>query len=321
MNHWYKKAQEFTGVDANMNALDINRVREIKQWPIDGPQGAPSVTHEGLGLGSNDNKVTEENKNEKDLGKEVSFCGEEPGKGGCGRPVKDYGEFYSYSIKINDEDYRAYKCNYCHHKLKPFDIKYSPKINKFKNKKPRRKRVRRLSSHIIYKKPIKTAAVPGMSSPGGSSIHNPSNAPYGRTDLSEDLRVIPWDKFREDDKQKIYDSWSQKNNQKTKVVKVKVDGEIKYLRVVDNTSGGDGVSPANTYRIKGDRMEHFRYHPSQGPTNEGYGSWPHNRDVNKGWYQNEIDHNMNADLRERAIPWDEYIRDRSTHLLTLTKPS
>jgi len=313
MSEWYKKAQEYVNVDRFMSPIDINRTRELKQWPIGGAQGAPSVTHKGLGLSSDGD--------DKDFGIKVEKCGEEPGRGGCGRSLNEYGQFLNYSIPINGEKYQAYKCKHCHHTLKPFDIRISPKPLKYKSKLKKKRKRKKLSKSITYSMPIKEAATPGINSPS-SMGHNPANSPYGRMDLSEDYRVIPWDQFVDSDDEKIYNDWSQKNNKNIKVVKVKMDGKTKYIKVLDKSTGGSGVTPANTYRIKGDRMQHFRYDPAKGKNkNDGYGSWPHNRDVNKGWYQSPENDNMNADLRMRVIPWDQYIRDRSTNLLTLTRPS
>jgi hypothetical protein len=34
----------------------------------------------------------------------------------------------------------------------------------------------------------------------------------------------------------------------------------------------------------------------------------------------DFGNNMDGDMRMRVIPWDQYIRDRSTSMMTLTRP-
>jgi hypothetical protein len=300
-----KEANESVScVDSTMSPNDIAATREMKNWSTGTDQGLAGFTSPN---------TIDANK----FGIEVVKCGEEPGStGGCGRLLKDHGTFFDYSITIEGEKYRAYVCHICKHSLKPFSINYSKHPERYK--KPRKKkRVKRLSTRLTGI--IVEAATPSSVFSGG--YNNPANTPCGRLDLTEDQRVIPWNKV-EENYDPEYDKTEQGNNNKFKVVKIKgKNGKNKFVKIVDFTTEGDGVSPANSQKIKGRIKKQPRYNPADGKDkNDGFGAWPHNRDGNKGWYQSPQSNNLDTDLRSRVIPWGEYIRDRGVNMLTLTKP-
>jgi hypothetical protein len=308
MVDWYKIASEYTGwADSQMSAGDINSTREIKQGPTGTEQGLSGYSAKGLGI--------EDNRQEL-YGIMVDKCGQEShSRGGCGRGLFEYGQWLNYSVTIGDKEYRAYKCHHCKHQLKPYDIFFTNNP-KFKKKKPKRKRVRRLSHNLTLRN-YKVA-----NSSLGGTYNNPANAPYGRQDLTDDLRAIPWDKY-EDKYDQEYDGREQADNKKKKIIKVKKkDGSFAFVSItVNDTTGGDGVSPSNSQKIKGRIKKQPRYNPADGKDkNDGHGAWPHNRDGNKGWYQSPQNNNLDTDFRQRVVPWDEYIRERGTNMLTLTKP-
>jgi len=304
MEKWYRISNEFTGSDATMTQENIADVARLKanQFGTDSPQGLPGM-------------ITDVRQTAETSGIKVERCGDEPGSGkkGCGSPLSD-GEWKDYTVKIGDEDYQAYKCFQCKHELKPFDIEFSKK-RKEKRKRNRQKS-KRLSNRITLRRSYTTAATPAM--PGISNYNNPANQMMGRLDLSEDARVIPWSKMDEYATEE-YDDWQQRNRKTYKIVKVKgKNGQERLIRIEKMNTGGDGVSPAGAYRIRGKRKKDPRYNPGN-PRKGNPGAWPHNRDDNEGWYQSGIDKNrFNSDMRERVISWSDYIRDRGN--VGLLKP-
>lgn len=323
---WYKEINKIAGEsvslpDAHMSPSDIADTVRLNKWTTDSYQGLRDVpTSQGLGINPNLPKAEDE-----EYGKKVNACGEEPGlKGGCGLDLSEYGEFYNYSVQIGDEKYQAYKCKNCGHSLKPFHIEYTKKPNK--NKKPPRKRVKRLNSGRVVARNVKAQTYgpqPGgrpNNTWSGGTYNNPANAPWGRLDVSEDARIIPWSKVEKDFNSE-YNTREQKGRPKQKVIKIKdKDGKDKYVKV-RFFGGTDGVTPANVYKMRGKIKQQPRFNPAKGKNkNDGHGAWPHNRDGNKGWYQSPQSNDMDTDLRERVIPWDRYTKERNNFLLTLTKP-
>lgn len=299
--NWYKKANEFLGVDATMSPSDINDTRNFKaeQMAPDTPQGLG-------GMVTDVRKQSEEV--EGSCGKKVSRCGEEPGGGGCGRDFSDGGcKWKGYPVEIDGVKYESYECNFCKHGLNAFDIRYtkSPVVRRKDRRK--KKRVRRLSQRMTLR--TVEAATPAVPTPGG--YNNPANQMQGRLDLSEDSRMIPWSSM-EESYYKEYDEQGQKDNSKYKLIKIKgKDGKDRYVKVKKNSTGGEGVSPANTQNSRGERKKHPRYNPSTNVQKGNPGAWPHNRDDNEGSYNMYVDKNrMNSDMRERVIPWSQYITER-----------
>ena len=314
MDNWYKtvlkEAQESSSwVDSQMAPGDIARTRDLKQWSPGTSQGLSDYSAQGLGIESERGT----------FGIEVKLCGEEPNvKGGCGRPIDEFGKRMDYSVTIGDEKYRAYECKHCTHSIKPFNIDFSPHPEKFKKPKPKRRRVRRLSGRITSRD-YRTAASPSVPTPGG--YNNPANSPWGRLDMSEDARVIPWKKVQEDFDDE-YDTERQRANKKEKVIKIKgQDGKDRYVKVKETRTSGDGIMPSNVKKHRGKIKQQPRYNPTDPRGKEHPGSWPHNRDPNEGWYNSGVNKNkFDTDFRERVMTWDQYIRERGNNMLTLVKP-
>ena len=307
INNWYqhilKEANEFTGVDGLMSPVDINAPRNFKANGLapDGPQTLPGM-------------ITDKRNHPEGKGvKKVTECGGEPGSnGGCHRPFNDNGdcEWLGYNVDIDGEKYKAYKCNSCKHELKLFDIQFSKNPRKKSKDRRKKQKVRRLSSRVVKRYIV--AVTPAA--PSGSSYNNPANQMQGRLDLSEDTRVIPWDKMQETLDEE-YDERKQRRNKDYKIIKVKgKDGKDKYIRVHKQRTGGDGVSPANTYNQRGKRKKDPRYNPKDKADKGNPGAWPHNRDDNQGTYNMYIDKSkMNSDMRERVVPWSQYIQERGNN--------
>lgn len=220
----------------------------------------------------------------------------------------------------NDKGETVYKCNNCHYTNDRWNIKVTNRDKK--RPKSRVNRKRRASSD---EKTYIVAATPAV------PYNNPAATPYGRWDFSEDIRVVPWDRVHEDFED-TYDFHKQKKDVNYKIKKVKdKNGNTKFVKVRDK-SQDSGVQPSNTYLQKGKIKNQPRYNPKTenvSKSKKNPGSWPHNRngDPSDAWYDGADDERGNdsirsfdADMRERVTPWDEYIRDRDSFLLTLTKP-
>jgi len=307
-NNWYtasiKQANEFLGMDAVMtpeHLADQNLLR--------GNQFSPDSSQRMPGMVSDVRKIDQERTEPI----RVSRCGEEPGGGGCGSDLQECGIWRNYSVPINGENYLAYECSKCKHSVKPFDIKYTKKPKK---KRKKRQKSKRLSQRITLRKSYTIAATPAI--PMSTEYNNPMNQMVGRTDLSEDARVIPWSKMDEYATEE-YDDWKQKNRKKQKIIKIKgKDGSERYIRIEKVDTGGNAVAPANAYKVKGRRKKDPRYNPGK-PWKQNPGAWPHNRDDNEGWYQSGMDKNrFNSDMRERVVPWSTYVQERGN--LGLLKP-
>lgn len=304
--NWYKiiKESQFVGADATMTPSNLADTLQMKMDMSD-TQGIDGSSLNALGLESDANK----------FGIEVSVCGAEPGSnGGCSLPLSEYGSWHNYSMIINGERYRAYKCKHCKHALQPFNIQYSKHPKKKTRIKKKVKNLRRLGERLTLRV---AQGKPGSLS--GGNYNNPANAPYGRTDFSMDARVIPW-KTIDSNYDNVYDSAEQKGKSKDKIIKVKNNGKSKYIRV-RYLDGVDGVMPSNTNRNKGLFRQQPRYNPANGKNKgDGHGSWPHNRDWGKGGYQIDKPEELDGDWRTRFQTWSDYIKERNTNILTLVKP-
>ena len=313
-NNWYKpllkEANEFTGVDGLMSGKDINDISthfKANGLSPDGPQTLPGM-------------ITDKRQQSEGGKIKVRECGEESESGkGCHRPFinDDDCKWLGYTVEINENKYEAYICNLCKHELKSFDIQYSKKPKNKSKDRRKRKRVRRLSNRVTCRSIVVEAASPAAPTPGG--YNNPANTMQGRMDLTEDMRVVPWARMQES-LDSEYDERKQKRNKDYKIIKVKgKNGKDKYIRVFKQNTGGDGISPANTFNERGRRKKEPRYNPNDKAHKGNPGAWPHNRDDNEGSYNMYMDKNrMNSDMRERVIPWGQYIQERGN--LGLLKP-
>jgi hypothetical protein len=222
----------------------------------------------------------------------------------CHRDLVD-SEFQNRYLEDGTE---IYKCNTCKHTNDP----YKRKIQKGKN----RLKKRRSSSEKMIKEAIgnSNSNVPGL---------NPANQPWGRLDLTNDERIIPWNRI-EDGFREEFDHQKQKKNFKYKLVKKKKeDGKYQFIRVKIPETGGEAIQPSNVYDEKGRVKKQPRYNPEKNRNkNKSDGSWPHNRNPGtEGWYGQEYGGgNLDADLRQRVIPWNEYISDRSSFMTNLSRP-
>ena len=299
---WYqiKTANEFTGVDATMGTGDIAQLRNLKQNQFSPwlPQGLPGdMTY--MGLVSDDNLPH---------GIRVTFCGEEIGADSrkcCGAPA-EYLSWYPYE-DLNG--YQAYECTKCHHKNKTFDISVTKNKQKKKDRRNKHQKVKRLSRYITQRGFTKIAQHPS-GAPGG--YNNPANTMMGRLDLSEDQRIVPWDKIN-DSIESEYDHRKQKNNKDYKLVKmIDKDGNEKWVKIKRRNTGGDGIGQANTFNQRGRIKKRPRYNPHPGSKQKSPGAWQHNRNVGReGWYgQPDPGNSSNADGRQRVLSWGEYMQSR-----------
>jgi len=304
-NKIYQEANEYTNIDGVMSPGNLKDVQQLKANGL-----SPSGTQTLPGTITNPHS----NILSLDYGTRVDACGSEPGAGGCGKDLSEYGEWSNYSVKIGGDSYQAYRCKNCGHSLKPFDIAFSKHPREKKRRK--KQRSRRLSKNITERN-IREAATPAAPTPGG--YNNPANTMLGRLDLTEDQRVIPWNKM-EDPLDQEYDSQRQKNNKQYKIVKVKgKNGEYKYIKIKKENTRGKGGEQANVFTHRGRIKKQPRYNPSNKPGKGNPGAWPHNRDDNEGSYGMYVDKNrMNSDMRERVVPWSTYVNEKGN--MGLLKP-
>ena len=282
---WYRKANEYTGVDGISGAVDIAEQGRLRanQFNDSGPQGLSPV-------------ITEKNPISTNNWIRVTYCGEEPGPSGCGREINLVGTWLNFPVNIEGKDYEAYQCGLCRHTLKPFTMEYS---NRYKKRKK--------SCRISLVKKAQRPSTP-------STYNNDANSQMGRLDLTEDQRVIPWERF-DYHEENLWDETTQKGNE-FKVVRIKgKDGKYRYVKVKKIDTSGSGVSPANSYTEKGRIKKQPRFNPNKEKGKKNPGAWPHNRnEINEGWYnQTDTGDTFNADLRTRSVPWNEYVTDRGQH--------
>jgi len=223
----------------------------------------------------------------------------------CGSVLEPF-EFQGRYLENGQEIYR---CNNCRSTNDP----YKRHVEKKKKNRIKRRRARNQGM---------TKEAVGISNPNLPGL-NPANQPWGRLDLSDDQRVIPWNRI-EDGFREEFDHQKQKKNFKYKLVKRKTkEGGYEFVRVKIPQTGGDAKQPANTYTDKGRVKKQPRYNPEKNRNkNKSDGSWPHNRNPGtEGWYgQGDTGNNMDADMRYRVMPWSEYISDRSSFMTNLSRP-
>lgn len=287
MNNWYKiAANEYVGADANMsNGMANYDATTINQ----GPPLPPTINPGSVP----DMGEVPPQHNCPDVPETCPVCKEQIAESEI-----------SYGWKGEDGK-TVYKCNNCGHTNNP----YKRTVEKHHSRLKRRRRSSSLTQMF------RLAATPANPMSGGS-YNNTANQPYGRLDLSEDERIMPYDRMQ-DGFDSEWDSNRQMNNKDYKVVKVKdKNGKDKYIRIRKRNTSGDGVSPANTYKNVGRVKRQNRYKPSKGGQFESAGSWPHNRNPGtEGWYGQYSTNNQDADMRNRMTPWDEYVHDRGTQFM------
>ena len=301
MSNWYKIAQEST------SWAETHMIQSTGKEP--GDIGLQGVIKTDIGGGIPSNLRDPYGFSPK-YGIEVEKCGDEPNSGNCCRKgFSDNGDlrWFNYSVDISGNKYRAYECQICHHKNRPFNVDVTKK--KSKPRRFERKRKIRRSKHLTMRK---TAASPAAPTPG--DYNNSANTPYGRLDFSEDARVIPWEKMN-DSFESEYDFYKQKDRKKKKVVKVKDEnGKEEYVRIEDHGTDGKATNLTNTYKQKGKIKKQPRYNPDKGDNKQSPGAWPHNRNVGREGYYNQPDpgENANADGRLRILPWEEYLQNKGS---------
>lgn len=305
MNSWYKKAQEYTGADATLSNGSHIQPYIDRLESKDGGGPVPQVQSpfaDGTPysfLPADKSKVPEE----------CSVCHNKlnPNKGPDGEI--SWGFF-------NDDGVVVYKCKNCGYTNNQYKIKYSPRgLGQPTRLKHRRRRSSQDSKIVVTAAPY--TPPPPM---------NPANTPYGRFDFSTDVRVIPWDARLDGDFQSTWDSQKQRKKVNYKFKKIKDKNGDVHLVKVKFPEKDTGVQQANTYNQKGDIKKQPRYDNKDGvPKGNSSGSWPHNRglDPSTGWYQADYvtDKNrFNADMRERVVPWEDWIGNRNNETFTLSKP-
>ena len=287
---WYRSAQsqEFVGSDGASNGfIQDTKIRNVENQFLPGnimtapPQGAVDITR----FPSKKDKGVPEN------------CP------ACGSPIEEHEIFTGfYDVDGNT----VFECKRCGHTNNPYKRTVTLKNQPSRVKKRRRKRS---SSNSM----LREASPPTNVTPGGASSYNPMNTPWGRLDLSQDERVIPWDRIQ-DGFEEEWDFRKQKGRD-TKVVKIKgADGKYKYIRIKKRgTHGKHSVQPSNVYKQKGRVKKQNRYKWDNPQSKLNPGSWPHNRQPtpNQGWYQSPAGQNYDVDMRHRVQDWNSWTNDRN----------
>lgn len=217
-------------------------------------------------------------------------------------------ESFEFQGRFLEDGQEVYKCKNCGSTNDP----YKRTITK---KRRMRKRRARLNPNLI-----KESASPSNPNLPGT---NPANQPWGRLDLSDDQRIIPWNRI-EDGFREEFDHQKQKKNFKYKLVKRKDgSGNTEFVRVRVKEPGGDAEQPSNTYTERGRIKKQPRYNPDKGRNkNKSDGAWPHNRNPGtEGWYgQGDTANGLDADMRYRVMSWSDYISERSSFMTNLARP-
>jgi len=218
-------------------------------------------------------------------------------------------ENFEFQGRFLDSGEEIYRCNNCHNTNDP----YKRKVYKNKKSRVRKKRARNEGF-------VKESA--SISNPNLSGI-NPANQPWGRLDLSDDERVIPWNRI-EDGFREEFDHQKQKKNFKYKIIKKKKpSGGVEFVRVKVDGDSGEAIQPSNVYTERGRVKKQPRYNPEKNRNkNKADGSWPHNRNPGtEGWYgQENTGSGLDSDMRYRVMSWADYIADRSSFMTNLTRP-
>lgn len=279
---WYKLANEFIGVDGISPPKDF--IHQTRTRNIENEFLPPSITDIGY--------------------RRPASCPV------CKQEIVESELMKGYH---NQNGEMVFKCNNCGY-TNSSDVQ----VVTLKNKK-KKKRKKSQNDYSMNKK----ADAPGAPVPSGMDYNNPMNTPYGRVDLSEDARVIPWGRL-DDSFRNEFTTNRQKGNRILKVINVKGKGgkPKKIVVKVPNTEEGF-VGPQNVTIEKGKFKKQPRYNPKRNQENkkDAPGGWPQQRNPTKGFYGHQDDtYTFDADMRHRVIPWQDLIKDRSTNMLTLTKP-
>lgn len=291
---WYKKAQEFVGGDAVLpqDANQLTKVRNTESQFL-----PPTMSQLPAGVSG----PTATTVDDVLIRYECEKCGNK----------LDSFEKLNYSFRNEkgqkEEAYRCSNCGYKNH--------YSQKIT-------RRKRVRRKKSKkrsFSENQSVVTAATPSTPYSNWPDSNNPANQPWGRLDLTEDQRVITWEKLQ-DGFANEFNTQKQKKNEDYKIIKVKdKNGKIKFVKIKKKQTGADAVQPSNTWTQKGRLKQQRRYNPEDGKQKDNPGAWPHNRNLagpGSGFYQAPYSQNMDADMRERAVSWYDHVNNRGSNSLS-----
>lgn len=297
--NWYRFGQEFVGSDSAMssgqNIMDTV-IRNTDNQFLPGSLGAapPGTARDELAL-----TMRSPARSNSDV---PVICPV------CKRKITEKETMKGFKDSHGKTVYRCTSCGYTN----------NPYKRTVTLKKPSRIKKRRASSteRRIF-------ASPPVSQPGGNSWYNPANTPWGRLDLTEDQRVIFWNRIH-DGFEEEWDFRKQKNNRENKVVKIKdKKGKIRIFKVKKNNTFGDAVQPSNVQNQKGRVRKQNRYRSDDPHGKEHPGAWPQQRNPtpDHGFYQSPANKNtFDADGRTRYMDWNSYISDRNTSLLTLTKP-
>jgi hypothetical protein len=305
MNGWYKIAQEYTGADATLTNGSHIQPFVDRLESKDGGGPVPQVQSPFADGTPYSNLPADKSV----VPTKCTVCSSKLSH------VKGPEGEISWGF-YNDDGSMVYKCKNCGFTNNQYKILYSPRgLGQSTRLKHRRKKSSQDSNIVV-------AAAPYNPPPPS----NPANTPYGRFDFSTDVRVIPWDVRVDDDFQGTWDTTKQKKKVDYKFKKVKdKSGQVHFVKVV-NPAKGTGVQPANTYNQKGDIKKQPRYDNKDGvPQGNSSGSWPHNRSTepSTGWYQADYVTDKNrfdSDMRERVVPWEDWIANRNNETFTLSKP-
>lgn len=290
---WYKKSSEFVGADATLS--DPNHISDIPKRNIENQYLPPTINWNNPDQKSDN----QQNSEEKIIHSVCEKCHMEL------EGFEKLGYFFKTMGGKLEEAYRCNNCGYMNH--------YTRTISRKNKKKIRRRRRAESSQRIV-------TATYGETFQGWQTSNNPANTPMGRLDLSEDERMIGWDKVS-DGFDNEWDSQKQrKNDEDFEVIKIKDKyGKIKYVRVKKRTTGGDAVQPSNTYTQKGRVKKQRRYNPKDGKGKDNPGAWPHNRNIvgpGSGGYQLPYSQNLDADMRQRVVDWQEHLTNRNMYSLS-----
>lgn len=278
----YKIAQEFIGADG----FSQGYIQDTKTRNVENDPPAPIPTRDKNGSENSDHK-------------EPFYP---PVCKHCKQPLllSEFQERYR-----EDTGEYIYRCKKCKKGNDPFERT----VTRVKHKKS------------FSNKMIKEAV--GNANPGQSGMSNPANTPFGRTDLSMENRMVPWGEIEQGFNEE-WDHQKQKRNYKYRIKKIKgKDGSVKIVRIrVKDTDGEDPIQQSNIFNEKGKVKNQPRYRNDKNKNkNRGDGAWPHNRNPEtEGWYGAE-EWSSAADMDNRIMLWDDYIRDRNKFMMTLTRPS
>jgi len=224
-------------------------------------------------------------------------------------------------------------CPTCKSKLHPFEfqgrhLEDGSEVYKCKNcgytNDPYKRRVTKNKSRIRHRRKsnldlnLMKVSSPATN-PGQTGYNNTANQPSGRLDLSQDERVIPWDRIK-DSFEEEYDQQKQKNRKDFKIIRVRdKNGKLKHIKVINKK---EPIQPSNTFTERGRLKKQPRYNPQESKNkHKSDGSWPHNRNPGtEGYYQQYSTDNQDADMRYRQNSWQNHVGDQFNHMLSISKP-